>query len=477
MKRPDLKYPPGPKPVKSLPGLLRFAGEFNRDSIGFISDGFREYGDLHRFEIMGGLQYQLAHPDHLRRVLVEEADKFAKDSQYTDDKRGLARFIGSGLLTSNGDFWKRQRKLMTPAFHHQRIVGYASTMTRHTAAMLDRWTQRTPGTLNIDAEMMHTTLLIVVEALFGADLSEESIQRVGDAMATLDDFSASMNLLPTWVPTPLELRVRRALRELDSVIYPLIHERRAAGELRHDLLATLIEAETEDGERMSDKQIRDELVTLFLAGHDTTANTLNWTFYLLAQNPRVEARLHEELDSVLGGQTPTVEDLKRLPYAEMIIKESMRLFPPAFAFSRVALEDVEVGGYIIPTGATVGIMSCVTHRDPRWWGDDAADFVPERWMPEREKLIPRYAYLPFGGGPRVCIGNMFAMMEAQLLLSMIASRYTLRLHPGQVVERSAKLTLSPKNGLPMIVTQRVTQGVMPRPAEQAPQAEPLLERT
>ncbi|MDZ4766647.1 MAG: cytochrome P450 [Chloroflexota bacterium] len=453
-----LKTPPGPAPAKNLLAILRFFRDFKEDLVGVMLDGFKTYGDVHQFEIGSDLQVQVAHPDHIQQVLVTQAAKFSKDGTYTDEARGLARFLGAGLLTANGDFWKRQRKLMNPAFHHQRIQSYADIMIRDTRDMLDSWARVLDhgdghANFDIDREMMHTTLKIVVEALFGTDISDDA-DRIGWAVNVMQEFSGTPQVIPSWIPTPLELRVRRAIRMLDDIIYRMIASHRPDAEQRTDLLSMLITAETEDGERMTDKQIRDEIVTLFLAGHETTANTLNWTWMALAQNPDVEAKLHAELDTVLGGAAPTIADLKRLPYTEMVIKESMRLYPPAFMVSRLALEDIEIGGFRVPKGATVGVVSIVAHRDPRWWGEDAAAFRPERFAPENEKSFPRYAYLPFGGGPRVCIGSMFAMMEAQLMLAFVAQNHTLRLLPGQQVRFDAKITLRPRGGLPMRVSRR-----------------------
>jgi cytochrome P450 len=450
---------PGPAPITSVFGVLRFFRRFQQDAIAVISEGFQQYGDLHVIRVGEVTQYQLAHPDHLHTVLVKEAAKFGKDTDYTDPKRGLARFFGNGLLTSNGEFWKRQRKLMQPAFHHRRIESYAETMTDKTLTMLESWPDG--AVIDVDQQMMQATLLIVVKTLFDTDAGTD-IKRVSHAMDVIQEYVGSPHLLPAWIPTPLELRARRALRDLDDVVYRLIRTRRAEAS-QGDLLSMLLEARDEDGNGMTDRQLRDELVTLYLAGHETTANTLNWTWVLLAQHPEIEAKLHAEIDTVLQGRAPTLADLKSLPYTEMVIKESMRLYPPAFSFGRAALEDVEVGGYTIPQGATVGIMSFITHRDPRWWGADADQFRPERFSPEREGDIPKYAYLPFGGGPRICIGNMFAMMEAQLMLATIAGRFTLRLTPGQVVQPDARLTLRPKGGLPMFVQRRQPRVPTPQP--------------
>lgn len=457
---------PGPKPVNNMIQVLGFMRQYERDTIGLFLDSFERYGEIHQFEVMGSKNVQLSHPEHIHQVLVSQANKFGKDNTYTDPNRGLARFMGTGLVTSNGDFWRRQRKLMQPAFHHQRIMGYADTMIRLTNRLIDEWTRQTAkGSLIIDVDraMMRLTLEIVVEALFGAGMTIDA-ERIFHSVNALQEFSSTTNLFPTWFPTPLELRTRRALGELDEIMYRLIAERRAHPGERHDLLALLLEAETEDGERMTDRQIRDELVTIFFAGHETTANALNWTWYALHHHPDTAAALRAEVDAVLGRQTPTFEDVRRLTYTEQVIKETMRVYPPVFGISRVALEDVEIGGYLLPKGTRVAIINYVTQRDPRWWGEDAAEYRPERWTADYEKALPRCAYLPFGGGPRVCIGNMFAMMEAQLILAMLAQHFELSLSPGQRVEFDAKITLRPKGGLPMRVAQRVIEPRVLEPA-------------
>lgn len=453
-----LRIPPGPPPVKNPFAIMRLYSETKRDLLGLVARWFHEYGDMVKLEIMGDRQYVMAHPDHLHEVLVTKADKFHKDRDYTDPHRGLARFLGNGLLTSDGEFWKRQRRLAAPAFHSKRIAAYADTMVGVTRKMLDRWTDN--AELDFNDEMMRTTLEIVTKALFHTDVSEEA-SRIGNAVTVLQHMSSEganllALLLPYWLPTPQRLREARAVRDLDEIVYSLIAERREAGTPDlGDLLFMLMLAQDEDGSHMSDKQLRDETVTIFLAGHETTANTLNWTFYLLTQNPEVEAKLHHELDTVLQGQPPTLEDLKRLPYTEMVIKESMRLYPPAYGVGRLAIEDTTIGGYDVPKGTSIGIFTYFTHRDPRWW-DNPEAFIPERFSPENEPNIRRYAYLPFGAGPRVCIGNSFAMMEAQIMLATIAQRYELRLAPGQRVEPEPLITLRPKGGLRMIARERQT---------------------
>ncbi len=442
--------PPGPPPAGNIFQVMRLVNKLNADSLGTFAEWSSEYGDIFALSIMNMQQWIVTHPDLIHQILVTDASKFIKDAAYSDEKRGLARFLGNGLLTSDGEFWKRQRKLVAPSLHTRRIEAYAQTMVDYTLKMLDGWQDK--ARLDISQEMSALTMQIVAKTLFNANVVED-IAAVNSSMATLQKASGDMTLLPEWVPTPIKYRSRQAVSVLDRIVYGFINERRASGEDKGDLLSMLLLAQDDDGNGMSDKQARDEAVTLFLAGHETTANSLNWTWYLLAQHPEVEAKLHAELDSVLAGSPPSLDDLKNLPYTEMIMKESMRLYPPAWSFSREATEDIQLGDYIIPKGTVVAILNYFTHRDPRWW-DDPEAFVPERFSPEREKDIPKYAYVPFGGGPRVCIGNSFAMMEGRLLLATMASRYSLTLQPGQKVQTQPLITLNPKNGLPMTLHAR-----------------------
>lgn len=443
---------PGPKPVTNLLSQIRLMGDFDRDTLGLVESGFREHGDLWQITIGQTQQVMIAHPDHLHQVLVTDADKFTKDVGYKDKSKGLARFMGNGLVTSDGEFWRRQRRLMQPTFHAKRIEAYAETMVAHTVAQMGGW--RDGAWLDVDHQMMELTLKIVVDALFRTDISEDT-ERIGAAMTVFQEMQNSQNqFIPAWVPTPIELRTRKAIRDLDEIVYGLIAERRAEPGDRGDLLAMLLEARDDDGQGMTDQQIRDELVTLFLAGHETTANSLNWTFILLAQHPHALTRLLEEIDTVLGGRLPTLADLRALPYLDQVVKESMRVYPAVPAIGRAAAQDVEIGGYQIPRGSTVNLFLWVTHRDPRWWGEDAAEFKPERFAPEREKEIRKYAYLPFAAGPRVCIGNSFAAMEARLLLATMLQRWTLALAPGHTPQPEPLITLRPKGGLRMRIRAR-----------------------
>lgn len=455
-------FPAGPQAIpNNLLKQYSFYKGFLADPLGKLTNWFTEYGDVFHFAVGEGHQYMVANPDMIREILVRQSDIFIKGGDYTDEKQGLARFMGQGLVTSNGEFWKRQRRLVAPAFHTKRISAYADTMVSYGLQTMDMW--QDGDTIDVDDAMMELTLMIVGRTLFDADASTTA-DSVKHAVEVIQEASNTATLLPHWVPTPLRIRAKQATKTLDEIVYQFINERRASGDDKGDLLSMLLLSEDADGERMTDKQVRDEAVTLFLAGHETTANTLNWTWWLLAQYPEAEAKLHQELDTVLQGQAPTLEDLRRLPYTEMVIKESMRMMPPVWSIGRVAKEDTEVIGYSFPKGSSATIVIYSAHRNPEIW-EDPNTFIPERWADESINDIPKYAYLPFAGGPRVCIGNSFATMEANLLLATIAQRYQFRLVEGANIVPQPFITMFPKYGLPMRVEKREVTNI----------AEPILE--
>jgi cytochrome P450 len=445
-----LKLPPGPAPTKGIVNQVKVFREIKGDMLGYFARLFDKYGDFHMIQFGNDRSIMLSNPDAIYEILVEKPKQFYKASDYRNRQRGLARFLGNGLLTSDGEFWKRQRKLVAPSLHARRIEAYAETMVGVTLNMLEHW--RTHRELDIDQEMMHATMQIVSVSLFNTDVSRDQ-DRVGSALTTIQHAMSGMTLIPGWMPTPGKIRTNQAVKALDEIIYRMIAERRKSNEDYGDLLSMLLLAHDDEDHGMSDLQVRDEAVTLFLAGHETTANALNWTWYLLAQNPDAEAKLHEELDTVLAGRAPTLADLKQLPYTEMVVKEAMRLYPPAYSFGRMATEDVQIGGYDIPANTDINIFNYFTQRDPRWW-DEPEAFKPERFSPENEGKIRPHAYLPFGGGPRICVGNSFASMEARLMLATIAQRYQLRLKPRENIELDPLITLRPKGGLHMRVEAR-----------------------
>lgn len=445
------RLPPAPPPGPQGQFLSGNLTEFRRDPLALLVRCRRDYGDvvaLRFFNIHGCL---LSHPDFIEQVLIAQSRNFAKGRALQISRSVL----GNGLITSEGELWQRQRRLIQPAFHRERTSAYGKVMVEETCRMLDRWPSG--RRLDVHAEMMSLTLGIVAKALFSTSLKAEG-EVIGETLRIFMDHFVSFRsvwrrLIPESFPTPWNLRYRRAIANLDAIVYRIIGERRSGGGGAGDLLSMLLSAEDEDGSRMSDRQIRDEAVSLFLAGHETTAIALSWAWYLLSQHPEAESRLIEELETVLAGRPAAVSDLPRLAYSEMVIKESMRLYPPVYAVTRQALSDFEVGGYRVAAGTQVAMSQWVVHRDPRWFPEPDR-FLPERWADGLERRLPRFAYFPFGGGPRVCIGTAFAMMEAVLLLATIAQRFHIQVLPDPPVLVWPSFTLRPKNGIHVQVLER-----------------------
>jgi len=437
------QYPPGPA-SKFFIGSAR---DFARDRLGFITQYHKTYGDFVHFRMFGRHAYMINDPDLVRFILVEHPELFHKTPLF---KRATHNVIGNGLLTSEGEFHKRQRRLAQPAFHHQRIASYGDIMVDFTSAMLDEWESR--ATLDIHEAMMQLTMQIVARTLFHADVAEDA-HKIGEAITaglrSATRRTSTPLALPDWVPTRANREAKRQIAILHQTIDRIIADHHTVSTDQGDLLSMLMLAEDEDGGRMSDQQLRDEAMTIFIAGHETTANALTWTFFLLAQQPEVERKLQEEI-AVLEQVPPTTADLARLPYTERVIKESMRLYPPAWIVPRLAISDFELGGYPIRRNSILFTSPYTLHRHPHYFPDPER-FSPERWTPEFEKTLPRYAYFPFGGGPRVCIGNGFAMMEANLVLATILQRNQLRLTPGQQIIPEPVITLRPSNGIQMRV--------------------------
>jgi cytochrome P450 len=431
--------------------ILGVMPEFNRDTLGFI-ERCHDYGDVVRARFFYVPAYFLFNPDDIEYILSTNAKNFIKSMSLRSNF--FRRLLGNGLLTSEGEFWRRQRRLAQPAFHRQRISAYGDVMVEFTERMIHSWQ---PGeTRDIHRDMMRLTLEIVARTLFNADVSGDA-DRVGRILSEIVKPFASQATLK-WIldnrlPTPAHFRFHRTVKQIDEIVYRIIAERRASGRDEGDLLSMMLQAQDEDGSQMTDKQLRDEVMTLFLAGHETTALTLSWSWYLLGLNPETEQKFHAELDEVLNGHKPTFADLPRLKYTEKIAKESMRLYPPAFGVGREAINDCEIGGYYIPAKAQVFAFQWVTQRDPRYF--EAPDkFDPDRWTDEFASQLPKYAYFPFGGGPRACIGNTFAMMEIVLALATIGQKFRLALAPDHKVELYPAMSLRPKNGIRVVVHKR-----------------------
>jgi cytochrome P450 len=440
------QYPPGPE-QGFFDGMR---SPIRRDPLNFMTRVAREYGDIVCLRFFHIRTFLLTHPQHIEDVLVNHARKFIKGRVL----RANRHLFGNGLLTSEGDFWIRQRRMMQPAFHRSRIANYATTMTTCATRLLESW--RPGQAIDLHDAMMRLTLQVVGKTLFTADVERDAPQ-VSETLHVLLEYTADFRRLvmtPQWLPTKQNLQAKRAVRQLTEIIDRVIHQRRQSGEADGDLLSMLIHARDEDGSRMTAQQLRDEALTLLLAGHETTASALSWTWWLLAQNPRVEEKLHAELDSVLCGRTPTLDDLPQLTYTGHILSESMRLYPPAWAVARLTIEDHELAGYRVPKGTGIAAVSWVVHRDPRWY-ENPEQFIPERWEGDLLKKIPRFAYFPFSFGPRQCIGNSFAQMEAHLVLATIAQQFRFRLLPDHPVVPLASITLRPRQGLQVVTESRM----------------------
>jgi len=458
-------HPPGPK-RKPWGHLLAF----HRDPIGFLMRIARDYGDLASFQ-MGPIHIWLPnHPDYIKDVLVTHHRNFSKRRQVIRRRRRkvfpratwLKLLLGEGLLTSEGDLHRHQRRILQPAFHPQRLATYGAVMTEYAARALKRW--QDGDTVNIAQEMRGLTLPIAGKALFGADVESET-EEISNAFATIlrlhGRITMPLAIMFRTFPLPTSQRFQRALDRLHVTISRCIHERQASGTGGDDLLSILLHAQDSEGNGcgMTDAQVRDHMRTFSLTGYFTTTNALTWTCYLLSQHPDVEAKVHAELDSVLAGKLPTVDDLKKLPYTEMVFAEVLRLYPPIWIMSRWTLNDHEIGDYIIPANSLVVISQYVTHHDPRYFPDPFR-FDPQRWTPEARAERPAFAYYPFGGGPRQCIGEGFAWMEAMLILATLAQQWQMRLVPGHPVDihPQAATTLAPRYGMPMTLKRRGSLG-------------------
>jgi cytochrome P450 len=464
------RHPPSPKArffVRQIPHMLGI----RRDSLGFLRQCVGDYGDVVRLKY-GKLEVILVnHPDLIEQVMLGANKHFIKD-RTTPTSRAFRRLLGNGLLTSDGDFWLRQRRLAQQAFHRDRILNtYSTVFVRHAELMLDNW--ENGSTHDMYGDMMKLTLEIAAETFFGSDVSERA-EEIGTALAhIMDDFVGRGKKipLPDDFPSPTNRRFDRAVAALDKVVFEIIEERRrsevkenaedAANGApverpeRNDLLTLLLRAQDDDGSQMTDRQLRDEGVTLFLAGHETTALAMSWISYLLATHPKIQLELQEELDRVLGDRPPTIDDLTELTITGNIVTEAMRLYPPVWRVARQAMHDTQIGTYKIKKGAVVIVSQWLAHRDPRYF-DHPDQFRPERWTAEFKKSLPKYSYFPFGGGPRICIAANFASLESALLLATIARRFRFDL-PAEhrpLGGPQPSVTLRPERRIELTVTKR-----------------------
>jgi cytochrome P450 len=467
------KFPPGP--TYKMPGkMLR---QFIRDPINTLSTIAREYGEISYFKLGPEHVYLINNPDYIEKVLIYDHRNFKKGKRLQTAKAVL----GEGLITSEGDFHNHQRRLIQPIFHPKQIMIYSNIMTDYAIRMRNRW--KDGSTVDISEEMMRLTLGIICKSVLNYDVESEA-QEVGKALTTVRNYSKRLqspigqvlNKIPI-LPAPK--RAREARKKLDSLVYGLISDRRqqekSGNEMRYDdLLSRLMQAQesntanhvgnndisststsptsTSDG-KMSDKQVRDEVMTIFIAGHETTSNALTWTFYLLSQYPNVERKLHDEIELVLGNRIPTADDIPKLQYTEMVLRESMRVYPPVWTMGRHVENDYSVGEYIIPAGSSILMCQYVMHHDPRYY-ENPEEFNPDRWTDDFKTRLPRFSYFPFGGGIRGCIGEPFAWMEGVLIIATIAQEWSMHLVPSQRIKLDPAITLRSKYGMKMKLSQR-----------------------
>lgn len=458
----DLSLPP------RMPGGLLFGSgpEAVADPLSLYTRAQRALGDVVELRGIPGIRwYLVTHPTGVEHVLKTRGRNYRKPDRFNAPVRMLA---GNGILASEGDTWLQNRRLMQPAFHRQRLAGLVSQMADAAELAAERWERLADegAEVEIGEEMLRITLRIVGNTLFSHDLSGDANalgQAIRASFATVSKRMTMPFVPPAWLPTRENRRFAAASDVVHRTVDAMIAERRRSGEERPDLLQMLLDAQdAETGARMDDRQVRDEALTLMLAGHETAAASMSWMWYLLARNPDVASRLREELDSVLGGRTPSVDDLPRLPYTRAVFDETLRLYPPAWGQPRESVEEDEVGGFRIPARKIVIVCQWVTQRRPDLW-DRPDDFVPERFLGGAKESIVPWSYYPFGGGARMCIGNSFALMEAQVVLATLAQRFEPELVPGQDIVPDATFTLRPKHGVRMRIRRRAP-ALQPAPA-------------
>jgi cytochrome P450 len=437
--------------MKKVP-ILGNMVELGRNRLAFLLEVHRKLGETGILHVGRLPVVSLTKPEHVHAVLVEHADAFEKGRAY----EYLKTLLGLGLVTSSNELHRRQRKLVAPALAHRRVMGYAGTMVELGELWQRRWVDGT--VIDVAEEMMGLTQAIVAKALFSANLLAESSE-LSEALTVSNEWAghelSHLVHLPLWIPTPTHRRLKRAIERLDRTIYRLIRERRAAGDDTGDVLSMLLAAQDESGGGMTDRQVRDELLTLFLAGHETTANALSWSFHLLSEHLDVYQRMQAEIDQQLGGRPPTTEDLPHLPYTLQVLKEAMRIYPPVYLIGRRAVQDVPLGDFLLEAGSLVFVNIYGMHRRADLFPDPGL-FNPDRFTADNERKIPKNAFLPFASGPRNCIGAHFAMMEGHLLLAVLAQRVTLERRAEHPVVEQPLITLRPKHGLQMMVRRRAS---------------------
>jgi cytochrome P450 len=441
--------PPGPRDLPVLGNTHRYS----RDPFSFIETLTRSYNGLSTFALGPERTYLVTDPTDIERVLVSEASRFRKAQ--TMRTGSIDDLLGDGLLMSGGEFWQRQRRRAQPAFAPDRVANFGGTISGYAEAMLDGWDEG--DVVAIDPAMARITVKVIVSVMFGTELDDrttETVQNNLEPLGKMFEPKPAQFLLPEWVPTPERVEFERAVANLEGVLDSLVRERRGTEDGGMDLLSILLRAQGEV-EEVTEELLRDELMTMLLAGHDTTALSLTYTWYLLAQHPDIERRVHDEIDDVLGDEPPTASDVRDLDLTERVIQEAMRLYPPVYTIFREPSEDVRLGGYEVPEGSLVMLPQWGVHRDPRWY-DDPETFDPDRWTNDRVSDRPNYAYFPFGGGPRHCIGKHLSMLEAQMILATVARSYRLRLAPEQSADLdfAPSLTMHPSEPIRMEVRKR-----------------------
>jgi cytochrome P450 len=440
---------PGPK----AHFLLGHIPELSRDLLGFLEMCSRDYGSFVPFRVGLHPAVLINDPVGIEEVLIARHREFVKGKAV----HRLELLLGKGLVTNDGDYWKRQRRMVQPAFHRERIFSFGDKMTRFTDRLLSRW--QAGQLLDIQDEMMKLTFQVVTNTLFDLDVesdAEEFGRVFNQAFNHLQyEITGPLFMLPTGVPTIGRIRTRKAVNKLNEIVYGIIEQRRAGKEEHNDLLDLMMQARDQEGFGMTDKELRDETMSILVAGGETIALSLSWTWYLLSRHPEAAAKLAAEADSVLGGRKPTAADIPQLRYTESVLMESMRLYPPVSLMSREAVQDCEIGGYPVRAGTLIAVSQWVMHRDSRFF-DQPDVFDPDRWTGELSKRLPKGAYFPFSLGPRGCIGQGFAMMESVLILAMIAQKFRFTLLPGHTVTPKPVLALRPKHGVKAVIQRRST---------------------